>query len=197
MARVRRGDRVLVECATGGVGVIAIQMAKWAGAEVTGLTTSPHKKAFIESLGATAYTVDEFRRSSLSGYDFILNASGGSNVTWQRKRLGLTGRMVCIGLASAMNQGKRDFVRLALAAIRTPRISVFKLLEETTGIFGLNALTVLRDPVWVERLTRSMSTIESMNLSPHIGKVFPATDVASAHAFLETKQATGKVLLAW
>src|SRR5688572_14561384 len=90
MARVRKGDRVLIECATGGVGVLAIQMARHAGAEVTGLTTSPHKKSFIESLGAKAYTVDEFRAdASLRNYDFILNASGGGEIMWQRKRLGL------------------------------------------------------------------------------------------------------------
>src|SRR3954471_23114193 len=48
MARIRKGDRILIEPATGGVGVLAIQMARHVGAEVTGLTTSPHKKAFIE-----------------------------------------------------------------------------------------------------------------------------------------------------
>ena len=198
MARVREGDRVVIECATGGVGVIAIQMAKHLGADVVGLTTSPQKKSFIEALGATAYTVDEFKADpSLTGYDLILNASGSSSITWQRKRLGLTGRMVCIGMSAAMNNGKRDFLRLALAALRTPRISVFKLFASSSGIYGLNALTVLRDPVWIERLTRSLSNVETMGLSPVVGKVFPATDVAAAHAFLETKQATGKLLLAW
>src|SRR5688572_4092706 len=92
MARVRRGDRVLIECATGGVGVLAIQMARHAGAEVTGLTTSAHKKSFIEELGATAYTVDEFRAdSSLRNFDMILNASGGAHIQWQRARLAITG----------------------------------------------------------------------------------------------------------
>src|SRR5690349_16044364 len=91
MARVRTGDKVLIECATGGVGVLAIQMARHAGASVTGLTTTPAKKSFIESLGATAYTRDEFRAdSSLAGYDMILNASGGAEINWQRARLGLT-----------------------------------------------------------------------------------------------------------
>ncbi|MEO8554684.1 MAG: alcohol dehydrogenase catalytic domain-containing protein, partial [Kofleriaceae bacterium] len=56
MARVRKGDRIVIEPATGGVGVLAIQMARFVGAEVVGLTTSPHKKKFIEDLGATAYT---------------------------------------------------------------------------------------------------------------------------------------------
>jgi 2-desacetyl-2-hydroxyethyl bacteriochlorophyllide A dehydrogenase len=198
MARVRAGDRVLIECATGGVGVLAIQMARHAGAEVTGLTTSPHKKSFIESLGATAYTREEFRAdASLAGYDFILNASGGGEINWQRARLGLTGRMVCVGLSSGVKDGKRNFARIALAALRMPRISVIKLFDANQGIYALNALHVLRDNAWIERLTKSMVTVEQMGLKPHVGKVFDASDVASAHAFLETKQATGKVLLAW
>jgi 2-desacetyl-2-hydroxyethyl bacteriochlorophyllide A dehydrogenase len=198
MARVRKGDRVLIECATGGVGVLAIQMARHAGAEVTGLTTSPHKKGFIEQLGATAYTREEFRANAdLRGYDMILNASGGAEINWQRARLGLTGRMVCLGISSGVKDGKRNFLRIAVAALQMPRISVLKLFDANTGIYALNALHVLRDPVWIERLTKSMITVDQLGLRPHVGKVFPAADVGAAHAFLETKQATGKVLLQW
>lgn len=198
MARVRAGDRVLIEPGTGGVGVIATQMARHVGAEVTGLTTSPHKKAFLEELGAKPYTLDELRDDpALSGYDFILNSSGGANINWQRARLGLTGRMVCIGLSSGVKDGKRNFARIAAAALRTPRISVLKLFNANTGIYALNALHVLRDPAWIARLTRAMTSIEAMGLKPHVGKVFPADEVADAHTFLQTKQATGKLLLAW
>lgn len=198
MARVRKGDRVLIEPGTGGVGVIATQMARHVGAEVTGLTTTPAKKPFIEELGATAYTLDEFKADpSLRGYDFILNSSGGGNIQWQRKRLGMTGRMVCIGMSSGVKDGKRNLCRVASALIQMPRISVIKLFNDNTGIYALNALHVLRDPSWIAKLTSSMTTVEQMGLAPHVGKVFAATDVAAAHAFLETKQATGKVLLAW
>jgi synaptic vesicle membrane protein VAT-1 len=198
MARVRKGDRVLIECATGGVGVLAIQMARHVGAEVTGLTTSPHKKGFIEDLGAKAYTRDEFRAdTSLRGYDMILNASGGAQINWQRARLGMTGRMVCIGLSSGVKDGKRNYLRMAAAALQMPRISVIKLFDANTGVYALNALHVLRDPQWIERLTKSMIGVEEMGLRPHVGKVFPAVEVGAAHAFIETKQATGKVLLQW
>lgn len=198
MARVRAGDKVLIECATGGVGVLAIQMARHAGAEVTGLTTSPHKKHFIEELGAKAYTREEFRAdASLKGYDFILNASGGAEIEWQRARLGLTGRMVCVGISSGVKDGKRNFARIALAALRTPRISVLKLFDANSGIYALNALHVLQDPIWIERLTKSMTSIAEMGIKPHVGKVFAAREVADAHSFLQTKQATGKVLLSW
>jgi 2-desacetyl-2-hydroxyethyl bacteriochlorophyllide A dehydrogenase len=198
MARVRKGDKVLIECATGGVGVLAMQMAKHVGAEVTGLTTSSHKKAFIESHGAAAYTLDEFRAdASLRNYDFILNSSGGGNIQWQRKRLGMTGRMVCIGVSSGVKDGKRSFVRIAKTLLQMPRISILKLFNDNTGIYALNALHVLRDPSWIAKLTSSMTTVEQMGLAPHVGKVFQAADVGAAHDFLSTKQATGKVLLAW
>lgn len=198
MARVRAGDRVLIECATGGVGVLAMQMARRVGAEVTGLTTSPHKKPFIEGYGATAYTRDELRADpSLTGYDMILNASGGTELKWQRARLGITGRIVCIGVSSGVKDGKRSFVRMGLAALRTPRISVLKLFDENTGIFAINALHVLRDPAWIARLAAAWERLEPGELRPHVGKVFPAAEVAGAHRLLETKGTTGKVLLAW
>jgi len=198
MARVRKGDRVVIEAATGGVGVIAMQMAKHAGAEVTGLTTSPHKKSFIEERGATAYTVDEFAADEkLRGYDIVLNSSGGSHINWQRARLGLTGRIVCFGMSSGVRDGKRNILRMVGAALRTPRIRVLQLFDANTGVYALNALHILRDEQWVEKLTRSLGAVEAMQIKPHVGKVFPAPDVAAAHGFLETKQATGKVLLQW
>jgi len=198
MARVRRGDRVLIESAAGGVGVVATQMARHLGAEVTGLTTSPHKKSLITELGATPYTVDEFLSDpKLTGYDFILNSTGGASIEWQRARLGLTGRMVCIGMSSLIKDGKRSLLRVAAALMRMPKISMLKLSEANTGIFGLNSLHVLQDPAWAARLTRSLAAVDQIGVKPHIGKVFPAAEVAAAHAFLETKQATGKLLLQW
>lgn len=198
MARVRKGDRILIEPATGGVGVLAIQMARHVGAEVVGLTTSPHKKKFIEELGATAYTVDEFHAdATLRGYDLVINSSGGAAIEWQRQRLGMTGRIICLGMSSMTKNGKRSYLKIASALLRTPRISVLKLFDVNTGVYALNALHILQDPTWIERLTLSMAEIPAMQLRPHVGKVFDAKEVAAAHAYLETKQATGKVLLHW
>jgi 2-desacetyl-2-hydroxyethyl bacteriochlorophyllide A dehydrogenase len=198
MARIRKGDRILIEPASGGVGVLAIQMARHVGAEVFGLTTSPHKKNFIEELGATAFTVDEFNADpSLKGFDLIINSSGGIAIERQRARLGMTGRIICLGMSSMTKNGKRSYLKIASALLRTPRISVLKLFDVNTGVYALNALNVLRDPVWAEKLTTSLGEIEGMKLKPHVGKVFEASEVAAAHNFLETKQAKGKVLLHW
>jgi NADPH:quinone reductase-like Zn-dependent oxidoreductase len=198
MARLRKGDRVLIECATGGVGTLAIQMARHVGAEVVGLTTSPHKKPYIEALGAVAMTRDEFYAdASQDNFDFILNASGGKEVKPQMKRLGLTGRMVCIGLSSGVKDGRRNFFRIAKAALQTPRIGVLKLFDASAGVYGLNALRVLEDDAWVARLTSQLTDIDAMGLKPHIGKIFSADEVGDAHRYLQTKKALGKVLLSW
>jgi NADPH:quinone reductase-like Zn-dependent oxidoreductase len=80
---------------------------------------------------------------------------------------------------------------------RTPRISVLRLLGDNSGIYGLNVLDVMQDTQWITRLTASMAMIAEINLQPHVGQVFAADDVASAHTCLAMKQATGKLLLAW
>ncbi len=198
MARVRAGDKVLIECATGGVGTLAIQMARHVGCEVVGLTTSPHKKSYIEDLGATAYTRDEFHADkSIADFDFILNASGGKELRKQLKRLGITGRMVCIGVNSGVKDGKRNIFRMLKTLIQTPRLSILKMFDRNIGVFSLNALHVMEDERWVKRLTDSLSTIDDMQLKPYVGKVFGANEVAQAHEYLQTRQAKGKVILEW
>ncbi len=198
MARVRSGDRVLIECATGGVGTLAIQMAQHVGAEVVGLTTSEHKLDYIRDLGATAFTREAFYADeTLNGYNFILNASGGKEIKRQLGRLGMTGRMVCMGLSSGVKDGRRDYLRMAHAALSTPRLSVLKMFNDNIGVFALNALNILRDETWVEKLTASLGDFESMNLRPHVDRIFPAKEAPAAHEFLQTRQARGKVLLEW
>ena len=198
MARVREGDKVLIECATGGVGTLAVQLARQAGAEVMGLTTSADKLDYITALGAVAMTRERFDADPTQrGFDFILNASGGAAINTQRARLGLTGRMVCMGLNSGVKNGKRSFLRLGLAALRTPRVGIIKLMNANSGIYGLNALKVLEDETWVQRLVAAFERVDHRQLRPHVDRVFDAEHVSDAHTYIQTKQARGKILLAW
>lgn len=199
MARIRKGDRILIDCATGGVGTIAIQMAIRAGAsEVVGLTSSPKKKGYIRDLGATAMTWDEFQAdASVKDFDFILNASGGAQVRPHMKRLRITGRIVCLGLNSGVKDGKRNAFRMLKAVVQMPRISVIKLFNDNQGVYALNALHVLQDDHWIARLGEAFDELEAQPLVPHIGRTFKAEKVAEAHEYLQTKKAVGKVLLEW
>lgn len=193
-ARVRRDDKVLLDCATGGVGVVAMQMCKAAGAKCIGLTTSPAKKEFIESYGAKAYTFEEFEKSDESDFTFILNSSGGSSVKSQYSRLSKSGLICCIGMQASINDGKSNMFAYLKTVLSTPWYPLVKLIMQSRSVGGFNALKYFEDDKW---LLKNLPMVEKSTFKPHVGRVFSANEVTQAHEFLEQKKARGKVLLKW
>lgn len=193
-ARVREGDKVLIDCATGGVGVYAIQMAKAAGADVVGLTSSKSKIDFIKELGARAYTHEEFEANPERDFNFILNSRGGKSLKYQFKILAMSGQLCCIGLQAAIRDGKSSFYEKVKSIIQTPWYPLLLLVMNSKSVSGFNALKYFDDDKW---LKKHLQNIENSPFKPHVGAVFSANDVAKAHEFLEQKKAKGKVVLEW
>ncbi|MDA8792887.1 alcohol dehydrogenase catalytic domain-containing protein [Bacteriovoracaceae bacterium] len=192
--RVRRGDKVLIDCATGGVGVFCLQMAQTLGAECIGLTSTPAKKEFILSYGAKAYTFEEFEKSDENNFNFILNSTGGKKVKDLFKRLDKAGQLTCIGLQATIHNGKTSLPRKLKAVLQTPFYHLIQLMQNSKSVSGFNALKFFDDKRWMINI---MKELESSTYKPHVGKVFAASDVTKAHEFIETRQAKGKVLLKW
>jgi 2-desacetyl-2-hydroxyethyl bacteriochlorophyllide A dehydrogenase len=193
-ARVRAGDKVLIDCATGGVGVFAIQMAKAAGADVIGLTSSENKLGFIRELGARAFTHAEFEKNPEKDFTFILNSRGGKSLKYQYKILAKSGQLCCIGLQAAIKDGKSSLIEKAKSILQTPWYPLLLLVMNSKMVSGFNALSYFDDDEWMKK---HLKNIESSPFKPHVGAVFKATDVASAHEFLEQRKAKGKVILEW
>ena len=94
---INRGDKVLIHAGSGGVGTLAIQIAKYFGAEVT-TTTSSKNKDLVKSLGADLvidYTTQSFE-DELSDYDLVIDAIGGDTLTKSFKVLKKGGRLISI-----------------------------------------------------------------------------------------------------
>jgi NADPH:quinone reductase-like Zn-dependent oxidoreductase len=91
------GRRVLVTGASGGVGTFAVQLARIAGAEVTGLVSQQHRVAAVEGLGANAVTtaLDE----EVGPFDVVLDGVGGKVMVDAIHRLAPRGTVVAYGLA--------------------------------------------------------------------------------------------------
>lgn len=193
-ARMRKGDKILIECATGGVGVMAMQMAKDIGAEVVGLTTSPSKKEFIQSYGARAFTVDEFSNSSEKDFDFILNASGGKVIKDQYKRLAKSGKLTCIGMQAAINDGSSNIFKFLTTVATTPWFPLVKLVMDSKSASGFNALKYFDDEAWMKK---HLAHLHDLNHKPYVCEKFEASQISEAHHFLESKKAKGKVVLEW
>lgn len=192
--RVRSGDKILIDCATGGVGVIALQMAKDLGAHTVGLTSSPAKKEFIESYGAQAFTWEEFEKNPQIGFDYILNSTGGSAAKYHYKLLAMSGKMSCIGMQDGIKDGKRNVFAFLKNIIQMPWYPLVKLMMDSKMVSGLNALKFFDNDEWVQK---HLVNIQKINAKPYIGKVFSAKEAYKAHECLEKRQARGKVLLSW
>jgi NADPH:quinone reductase-like Zn-dependent oxidoreductase len=149
-ARVRAGDKVLLDCATGGVGVMAMQICKEVGAECIGLTTSAHKKEFIASYGARPLLFEELEKSKAGDFTFILNSSGGASVKDQYERLSKSGLICCIGMQGAINNGASNLFAFLKTVLSTPWYPLVKLVMQSKSVGGFNALKYFDDKAWLE-----------------------------------------------
>ena len=198
MGRVRKGDKVLLDAATGGVGTIALQMLNRIGAETIGLTSSPAKCSYIESFGAKAMTHEEFKTKGQDlRFDFILNSQGGKTVRDHYNQLTSTGRVVALGISSAIQDGKRNYLTLLKTILSMPKFSLVSMFDKNRGVYALNALTLLQDEEYKKTLQGKWEIVSDFSMKPHVDKIFPAKEAGKAHRYLESKQARGKVVIGW
>jgi NADPH:quinone reductase-like Zn-dependent oxidoreductase len=198
---VRKGDRVLVHAAAGGVGMAAIQLCRIAGAEVIG-TASAVKHATLRDAGvahAIDYRTQDFeqevkRITGGRGVDIVLDATGAFGKSY--RTLAPLGRLVCFGLSGAAT----GLVPSRLAAlgriIRLPWFHPIKLMNDNKAVIGVNL-----GHLWerIELLRGEMLSLladyEAGRIAPVVGKTFPLTEAPAAHRFIQERQNVGKVLL--
>jgi NADPH:quinone reductase-like Zn-dependent oxidoreductase len=171
VAGVRAGDRVLVHAAAGGVGHLAVQIAKARGAYVIG-TASAGKYEFVRGLGAD--DVVDYRNvdfaETVKDIDVVLEMVGGDYGERSIKTLKPGGLLVTI--VDRLNKELAE--RTSAAGRRFAGVTV----EPDHG--GLEALAALA---------------ESGKLKVHVEKVFPLEEAANAHRFLVEAKPRGKIVL--
>lgn len=192
--RARQGDKVLIDCATGALGQLSFQMLSNMGLDLVGLTSSENKKDIITSFNARAMTHEEFNLSSEKGFDIILNSAGGSSIKSHYDRLAPTGRVICIGASSLFEDGKRSWIKAIRGFLAMPKFGSIELMNDCKGVMGLNVLKLFDGSNY---LINILNKIELFELKPNVDKVFDAKEASKAHAYIESKQARGKVLLKW
>jgi NADPH:quinone reductase-like Zn-dependent oxidoreductase len=205
MGSLGAGETVLVHSAGGGVGIAAIQIARWRGASVIG-TASAGKHDFLKSLGV-AHCIDyrsedfEARVRAIThgrGVELVLDAGGGGSFRKSWRCLAPTGRLGMFGMSAAA-PGKRRRVSTALrAALATPwlQFNPAALMNQNKGAFGVN-LGHLWDEgdrvgAWLERL---IALWREGVVRPVIAESFPFERAAEAHHFIQDRRNLGKVLL--
>jgi NADPH:quinone reductase-like Zn-dependent oxidoreductase len=177
---VQPGQTVLVLGASGGVGSYAVQLAKAAGAEVTGVCSTT-KVDLVTALGADHvidYTHEDFADLP-SRYDVILDIGGGTSVSRLRGALAPRGTVVFVGGENGGNlTGMSKQLRGAMLSVFVKQRLTLLAAKERAKYF--------------ERLTE---LIEIGVLTPSVDRSFPLEEAPHAMRLLECGQVRGKVTI--
>lgn len=198
MGRVRSGDKVLIDCASGGLGSFCLAMLKEKNVEIVGLTSSPKKTNQIQSYGAKAMThIDFYSDSSENNFDLIINSLGGKSVNKHFKRLKKTGRLICLGISEGIEKKRANYLRFIKTILSMPWFPILTLFNHNKGVFALNVLHVISDEKFLMCYTRALEKFLTKKKFPKIDKVFSFREIAKAHEYIEEGKSAGKILISW
>lgn len=178
--KVKPGQHVLVNGASGGVGTFAVQLAKWLGAEVTGVC-GPTNVDLVRSIGADHvidYTREDFTRSG-QRYDVILDNVENRSLAECRRALTRTGTLVLNSGTGA--RGIRLVVRLLKPLVLSP------FTRQTLRRF-------LSTPNYQDLLVLK-NLVDSGKLTPVIDRTYPLDQTPEALRYIEEGHARGKVVI--
>ncbi|WP_192254814.1 NADP-dependent oxidoreductase [Mesorhizobium silamurunense] len=169
LGRLQSGQRALIHAGAGGVGHLAVQIAKALGTYVVS-TASPDKLDFVRALSADEvidYTKEDFTGRA-GDFDLVLETVGGDHADESLRALRDGGVLV-----SLLNVHDATRAKASARGIRVERMSV---VPDREGLVELAKL------------------VDAKKLSAHVAKAFPLDQAGAAHAFLTTRP-IGKVVL--
>jgi NADPH:quinone reductase len=181
------GEHVLIQAGAGGVGLAAIQLAKRAGATVIATASSNDRLARLTEFGldhGVNYSqpdwVDAVRAvTSGRGVDLAVDSVGGKVLQGSVRCLAYRGRCITVGSAG------RDFRPFDVSLLPMGNHSL-------TGVFLGAEIATDRAR---EMVARHVSDVANGSLRVVVDRTFPLAEAAAAHAYIESRQAVGRVVL--
>jgi NADPH:quinone reductase-like Zn-dependent oxidoreductase len=200
---IQEGRRVLIHGAAGGVGIAAAQIAKIYGATVFG-TASASKHAAARKEGVDHpidYRTEDFeevvaRVTGGRGVHIALDPIGGAHFAKSYRSLAIGGKMIVYGFSAGATGKSRQVLSLLWHWLRTPSFSPFDMMTSNRGVIGLHLGRMTGE---TEVLKAAMIKLAGWwaegRIRPVIGATFPFEEAAKAHAFIQDRGNTGKVVL--
>ncbi len=190
-ARVREGDRVLVEHGAGGVGIAAMQICRQAGATFVGVVSSNEKAEFLRKMGGEAV----LRNEKIEGpFNIILDPTGATALKKDFNLLAPAGSIVLYGASEFVQGKKKKRLSTAWRYLRRPKIDPYALPAKNAGIYGLNMLTYGKEASR-KSMEKLLAGLEAGWLRPHVGATFPLEKAAEAHQYMQDRKNIGKIVL--
>ena len=182
--RIKPGQKVLINGASGGVGTFAVQIAKSYGAEVTGVCSTRNLE-MVRSIGADHvidYTKEDFTKTD-QRYDLIFDIVGNHSFSERRRILNPNG--ICVMVGAGGSGWHDESAGRLMGELNAYLRSRFVSEKFMTYLANLNKpdLAILAD------------LMRDGKMTPVIDKTYKMNDVPSALQYLETGHARGKVVI--
>ncbi|OHX14649.1 hypothetical protein BI347_14880 [Chromobacterium sphagni] len=187
-ARLSRGESVLIQTATGGCGLAAIQLARLRGAVVSGTSSKEDKLETLRRLGLehalnyrTAFDRELRKRTDGRGVDVVLNMLSGAAIQQGLNCLAPCGR----------------YLEIAVQALRTSQpLDLSRLVEnQSFHSIDLRRLALENGQAWAEAFAPLLRLFETGLLLPVVSRIYPLAKIKEALAFVASGKHIGKVVI--
>lgn len=193
IAKLQKGESVLIHGAAGGVGTAALQLGGRQGLKMFG-TASAGKHSLVAELGGIHidYRNEDFTVRA-SGVDAVFDAVGGRNWLRSYGALGKGGRFVGYGVSAALEGGRRNFL---LGAASFVWLAVAGLLPGKSARWYNIMKEKQKHPEWFrEDLSRLLFLLAERLIHPVVAERLPLREAGRAHELLEQAAISGKIVL--
>jgi NADPH:quinone reductase-like Zn-dependent oxidoreductase len=191
-AKVKAGQKVFIQAGSGGVGTIAIQLAKHLGAKVA-TTTSTANVEWVKNLGADVvidYKQADFEKE-LSGYDLVLNSQDSATLGKSFNVLKSRGQVISI--SGPPDAEFAEAQKLAWPFKQLMRLLSFSAKKKAKSRNASYSFLFMKASG--EQLRQIAALVESGVIRPIVDKVFPFESTNEAMDYVESGRAKGKVVI--
>lgn len=187
-AAIRPGEHVLIHAGAGGVGHVAVQLAKARGARVATTVSSEDKGAIARDLGADDIILYRQERvtdyvqrlTGGAGFPLVFDTVGGGNLDASFEAAAISGRVCSINTRSTHD----------LSPLHAKNLTLHVIFRLVPLLYGME----LEHQSWILRNMTEM--VDEGSLRPLLAaRKFRFAQIADAHRYLESGQAVGKILL--
>ncbi|ODP28425.1 Polyketide synthase [Paenibacillus nuruki] len=187
--QIRPKQRILIQTATGGVGLVAIQLAKHYGAEIYATAGSQHKLDYLLSIGVDHvinYREVDFEKqikqlTNGQGVDIILNT--------------LSGDALQKGLNSLASNG--SYIEIAMTALKSAKAIDLSQMGSNQSFYSLDLrkLSLEQPERLVEYYNEMLDWVAKGIIVPHIGQLFRFDQLQEAYRNIENRENIGKIVV--
>ncbi|HRY52970.1 MAG TPA: polyketide synthase dehydratase domain-containing protein, partial [Candidatus Portnoybacteria bacterium] len=189
LGKLKRGEKILIHSAAGGVGLAAIQIAQWLGAEVFVTAGSEEKRTFLRYLGikhvfdsrTLGFAKEIMKITKNQGVDAVLNSLTGEAKIKSIEILTPSGRFLEIGIRDIEKDGRSKSKKIKI--IYSPLLEFFARVKKDDNVESTK--------------NEVLNYFKQGIFKPLPYKVFPVTDVINAFRYMSQAKHIGKVVISF